>query len=277
MIVRTVSVDGQSVTLRERGDAVDVLLNGVVLLSSAALETELLFGRLAGALLGDRARRVLVGGLGFGATARGVLEACPNIERVVVAERTAAIEHLARGELKHLTGGVLDDPRVELFRGDVFDAYALPPAYDAILLDVDNGPGWASYRDNAKIYAPVGLAAARDALTPGGVFAVWSGYAADAFLGKLRAAGLRSSVELLREKGIVRARAYVGIKSDSLPSGSTQGARASGSSKQGLPGTALESSRCCHAQPRSPGPVVGDVVERLAHDDHARSRGAHGL
>jgi spermidine synthase len=212
MRVRTVTVDGQCVTLRERGGEVDVVLGGVVLLSSAALETERSFGALAGSLPGSPARQVLVGGLGFGATVRGVLEACPQVERVVVAERTAAIEHLARTDLAHLTGGVLDDPRVEVIRGDVGALYASLPGLDAILLDVDNGPGWASYRDNARLYAPAGLAAASAALAPGGLFSVWSGYAADAFVGKLRAAGFQPSVVPLHERGVVRARAYVGIK-----------------------------------------------------------------
>ena len=83
-------------------------------------------------------------------------------------------------------------------------------AWDAILLDVDNGPHWASFRTNARIYTPAGLAAVRRALAPGGSLAVWSGYPADAFLAQLRAAGLAPRTVLLRERGRVRARAYVG-------------------------------------------------------------------
>ena len=201
--VRVVTVAGQTVTLREQGERVDVIVNGVVLLSSGALGTEAAFGSLAAG-----ARRVLVGGLGFGATARAAL-ACPGVERVVVAELSPAIVALARGDLAHLQQGALDDPRLELFEGDVIDAYA--QGFDAILLDVDNGPGWASHRTNARLYAPVGLAAAHAALPPGGLFAVWSGYPDDAFLPRLRAAGFRPSTEPLRETtGAVRARAYLG-------------------------------------------------------------------
>jgi spermidine synthase len=81
---------------------------------------------------------------------------------------------------------------------------------DAILLDVDNGPHWATFRSNARLYGEAGLAAARSALTPGGILAVWSGYPADEFAARLRAAGFSSRIVLLREGGRVRARAYVG-------------------------------------------------------------------
>jgi len=202
MNVRTITVAGESATLREHQGRVDVIVNGVVLLSSGALGTELAFGALA-----QGAQRVLVGGLGFGATARGVLASNPAA-RVTIAEKSPAIVALARGDLAHLQEGVLDDPRVSLFEGDVLDAY--PLGFDAILLDVDNGPGWASHRSNARLYAPGGLASALASLPPGGLFAVWSGYPDDAFVARLREAGFRPSIEPLREAGQVRARAYLG-------------------------------------------------------------------
>jgi predicted O-methyltransferase YrrM len=102
---------------------------------------------------------------------------------------------------------------VRVVRGDVLDVLGAERDLDAILLDVDNGPEWASFRTNARLYAPGGLATARDALAPGGAYAVWSGYRADAFLGKLRAAGFRPERRELREKGVVRAWAYVGSTS----------------------------------------------------------------
>jgi hypothetical protein len=95
-------------------------------------------------------------------------------------------------------------------RGDVADVLAAAHDLDAILLDVDNGPDWASFRGNARLYAPAGLASARSALAKGGALAVWSGYRADPFLGKLRAAGFLPRVIELYERGVVRARAYVG-------------------------------------------------------------------
>ncbi len=210
-IVRTIEEAGQTLALRKRGDAWDVVLGNVVLLSSAALGTELAFGTMVGHVA-PSARRVLVGGLGFGATVRGVLDvAGPGVE-VIVVEKLQAICDLTRGELAHLAGDVLSDPRVRLVQADVVDAIAAERDLGAILLDVDNGPEWASFRTNARLYGPAALASARDALAPGGAYAVWSGYKADAFLGKLRAAKLTPRIVELRENGVMQARAYVGIK-----------------------------------------------------------------
>jgi spermidine synthase len=204
---------GPPLVLREREGVVEIVAGKVVLLSSAALETELAFGRLA-ASIGRRApRRVLIGGLGFGATLRGVLDVAPPDASVVVAEKVAAIEPLVRGELAALAGRPLDDPRAAVRVVDITEPIASSDAeLDAILLDVDNGPHWASFRSNARLYSPAGLAAAARALAPGGALAVWSGYPADAFLASLRAAGFAPSVVPLTERGRVRARAYVGVK-----------------------------------------------------------------
>jgi spermidine synthase len=214
MIVRTIEEGGQTVALRRRGEHYDVVLGQVVILSSAALETERAFGSIL-PVIAPGARRVLVGGLGFGATVRGVLDAAgPEVE-VSVVEKLDAIVELARGELAHLAGRPLDDPRVRLVRGDVADALAEARELDAILLDVDNGPNWASFRSNARLYSAPGLAVARAALAKGGVFAVWSGYRADHFLATLRAAELLPRVLPLRSdaSGVVQAFAYVGTRS----------------------------------------------------------------
>jgi spermidine synthase len=214
MISRTRIVDGgpPTLVLRERDGTIELVSGGVVLLSSAALETERAFGRLAaraGGTAGER--RVLVGGLGFGATVVGVLESCDASARVVVVEKVAAVERLVRGELATVAGRPLDDPRVEVVIGDVSDVLARAyEAFDAILVDVDNGPHAASFRTNARLYTPGGLAVACAALRPGGLLAVWSGYPADTFLASLRRSGLAPSVEPLLERGRVRARAYVG-------------------------------------------------------------------
>jgi spermidine synthase len=196
--------------LRETGDLVELVAGNVVLLSSAALATELAFGGLAAKLGRGSSRRVIVGGLGFGATVRGVLDASPDA-RVVVVEKVDAVIDLVRGDLAHFSGRALEDPRVELVRGDVRDVVAQREGQaDVILLDVDNGPHWASFRTNARLYTPGGLAVLKRGLRPGGALAVWSGYRADAFLGQLRSAGLKPSVVPLQERGRVRARAYVG-------------------------------------------------------------------
>ncbi len=212
-ILRTFVEDGRSLALRRRKDALELVLGNVVLLSSAALETERDFGRLAREAIGSDPRpRIVVGGLGFGSTARGVLDVAPEGAQVIVVEKLEAVIDVARHEAADLAAGVLDDPRVELERADVADVIAREKDLAAILLDVDNGPEWASFRTNARLYADAALVRAREALRPGGIFAVWSGYPADPFVARLRRAGFVARIEPLRERGVVRARAYVGVK-----------------------------------------------------------------
>ena len=211
-VVRTFEEAGQRLTLRDLGTHHELLLGQVPILSSAALATERAFGELAQGL--DPAvpvRRVMIGGLGFGATLRGALDVAPPGAEILVVEKLAAVIALVRSDLAHLAAGALDDPRVSLVQDDVSTVIARSRDLDAILLDVDNGPGWASFRTNARLYTPAGLEAARAALRPGGSLAVWSGYAADAFVGQLRRAGFAPRVVPLHERGVLRARAYVGV------------------------------------------------------------------
>jgi spermidine synthase len=212
-VLRTFNEGGQNLALRKRKGALELVLGNVVLLSSAALETERAFGALAREGIVGRTRpRIVVGGLGFGSTARGVLDVVPADAEVIVVEKLEAVIDIVKNEGKDLAAGVLDDPRVRLERADVGDVLEAAKDVSAILLDVDNGPQWASFRTNARLYSDAALVRARDALAPGGIYAVWSGYPADAFVGKLRRAGFAPRIEPLTERGVVRARAYVGVK-----------------------------------------------------------------
>ena len=211
-VVRTMMEDGKSLLLRRNGEHLELVLGNVVLLSSAALETEHAFGRLARQDGAPPPRRVVIGGLGFGATLHGVLAVAGPDTEVVVVEKLACVIGLARAESAHLLGDALADPRVVVRNADVADVIAASTGTTAILLDVDNGPEWASFRTNARLYGGDALARALAALEPGGRFAVWSGYPADAFVGTLRKAGFLSSTIPLRERGVVRARAYVGTR-----------------------------------------------------------------
>jgi spermidine synthase len=112
----------------------------------------------------------------------------------------------------HLNPGVLGDPRTRLIHDDVVRVIAREKALDLILLDVDNGPEWASFRSNSRLYGERGLREARQALRPGGHYAVWSGYPVDGFLKHLRSAGFAASVIPFYEKRRLQARAYVGRK-----------------------------------------------------------------
>ncbi|TKD00564.1 hypothetical protein [Polyangium fumosum] len=210
-VVRVLEEAGQTLVLRDLGTHHELLLGQTPILSSKALETERTFGALAGVVRNDRSpASILIGGLGFGATLAAALAAVGPETRVIVVEKLRAVAEIVRGELAHVAPGVLDDPRVELVHADVAEEIGRRSDLDAILLDVDNGPGWASFRTNARLYTQAGLRLAFDALRPGGAYAVWSGYPADTFLAELRKAGFAPSIVPLHERGVVRARAYVG-------------------------------------------------------------------
>jgi spermidine synthase len=141
------------------------------------------------------APRLLVGGYGMGFTLRAALAARPAV-RVTVAELVPEIIEWARGPMAEIAAGCLDDPRVDLQMGDVSAliddaADGTSDRYDAILLDVDNGPDALVHEQNRRIYSFAGLRAAKAALAPGGVLAVWSAARDPAFNRRLEKAGFR--------------------------------------------------------------------------------------
>lgn len=141
-------------------------------------------------LSGRPAPHLLIGGYGMGFTLRAALANLGPQGRVTVAELVPEIIEWARGPMADIAAGCLDDPRVTLWRGDVADAIALADrGYDAILLDVDNGPDGLVRGENDRLYSRSGLQAARRALTPGGVLAVWSAGPDQAFAARLARAG----------------------------------------------------------------------------------------
>ncbi len=143
-------------------------------------------------LEGRRAPHLLVGGYGMGFTLRAALARLDKDARIIVAELVPEIIDWAIGPMAEVTAGCLDDRRVRLVRGDVAEAILLAPEpLDAILLDVDNGPDGLVRAANDRIYSPVGLAAAKRALRPGGVLAVWSAAPDAGFTRRLRSSGLK--------------------------------------------------------------------------------------
>jgi len=133
--------------------------------------------------------KILVGGYGMGFTLRAVLAAMGKEAEVIVAELVPGIIAWARGPLHTLTDGCLDDHRVAVVIGDVADVLATGVQYDAILLDVDNGPVGATRKQNNGLYGKAGLILARRALRPGGILAVWSAGSDAAFAHRLERAG----------------------------------------------------------------------------------------
>ncbi len=176
--VDTAAIPGEPDALRlmRRGNEFSMVVGTTELMNNRLRGSEQALATLTCARLRDRPRAsVLIGGLGMGFTLRAALDALGPAARVVVAELVPAVAEWARGPLSHLFGGSLDDPRVELRVEDVHRVIQSgPAAFDAILLDVDNGPEGLTRTANDRLYGLAGLHAARTALRPGGVLAVWS-------------------------------------------------------------------------------------------------------
>lgn len=183
---------GDELRLFRRGGDFMVVLDRNELMSSRMSGSEEALATMTLARLGARAAaaRVLIGGYGMGFTLRAALRVLGSTGRVTVAELVPQIVDWARGPMAALTAGCLDDPRVELVIGDVGEAIrASRGGYDAILLDVDNGPDGLTRLGNDRLYAASGLDAARGALASGGVLAVWSAAPDRAFTRRLGEAG----------------------------------------------------------------------------------------
>jgi spermidine synthase len=138
------------------------------------------------------APHLLIGGYGMGFTLRAALARLGPKARMTLVELVPEILEWARGPMATLTAGCLDDPRVHLVAGDVAATIgAAKRIYDAILLDVDNGPDGLTRAANDQIYSMSGLALAKAALKPGGVLAVWSAAPDAAFARRLKTAGFQ--------------------------------------------------------------------------------------
>jgi spermidine synthase len=179
-----------------------IMLDRNELMSSRMSWSEKALATMTCERLGARtAPRLLIGGYGMGFTLRAALAELGDDASITVAELVPGILEWARGPMAAMTGGCLDDPRVEVVIDDVGALIESGRrGYDAILLDVDNGPDGLTRPDNDGLYDTRGLALARAALKPGGILAVWSAAKDPAFTRRLAHAGF--SVEEAR----VRAR-----------------------------------------------------------------------
>lgn len=182
---------GQELKLYRRGGDFMIVLDRNELMSSRMSGSEKALALMSiERLAGRKAPHLLIGGYGMGFTLRAALGALDGTAKITLAELVPEIIAWARGPMAELADGCLDDPRVRLVMGDVVDAIASGRgSYDAILLDVDNGPDGLTAAANDRLYSMAGLAAAKDALRPGGILAVWSAGSDDAFTRRLRNAG----------------------------------------------------------------------------------------
>lgn len=174
--------------LQRRGDDVfEIIYNGVFLMASynepsARALAELALARLPATRTG---LRVLVGGLGMGYTLASALSD-PRVDRVDVVEIEPLIVRWNQEHLSVLAGTPLDDSRVHLFESDLAAFLEeTPVSYDALLLDVDNGPGWLAIDRNERLYSLAGLERLKSRLMAGGVLAIWSADTSPEFLERL--------------------------------------------------------------------------------------------
>lgn len=185
---------GEKLTLVSHGRDHIIMLGRNELMGTRMQFSEEQLAELTLAELNRKAPRVLIGGYGMGFTFRKALEKAGEGARVVVAEVVPEILDWAKGPLQHLTGDTLDDPRGDVVLCDV--AALIDDAndgtcakWDAILLDVDNGPDGIVRDGNERLYSRTGLGKARDALNSGGVLAVWSAAPDHKFRTRLKEAG----------------------------------------------------------------------------------------
>ncbi|UUL82045.1 spermine/spermidine synthase domain-containing protein [Sphingomonas qomolangmaensis] len=194
--------DGEELKLFRRGDDFMIVLQRNELMNSRMSGSEEALATMTCERLAERRPlRILIGGYGMGFTLRSALAVLPGDAELVVAELVPEIVEWAKGPMAMLTAGCLDDARVSVVVEDV--AVSIDKAraeYDAILLDVDNGPDGLTRLGNDRLYSSRGIAAARRALKPGGVLAVWSAAPDAPFARRLREG------DLAVDEVVVRAR-----------------------------------------------------------------------
>jgi spermidine synthase len=193
----------EALRLMRRGTEFSIKLGQSELMNSRLSGSEEALATIACERIRDRSEpRILIGGLGMGFTLRAALAALGPAARIVVAELVPAILVWARGPLAEIFGGSLTDPRVTVCEADVSHLIRSDrPIFDAILLDVDNGPEGLTRETNDRLYDLNGLRAARSALRPGGILAVWSSGPNLKFTGRLRKAGFEVEEIKVRANG----------------------------------------------------------------------------
>ena len=202
--------DGSELILTRRDGVFRLSLDGQELMASRQFESEWQLAQLACAEIADRrAPRVLVGGLGFGYTLRAALDHLPKTATVVVCELFAFLIEAHRDPavgVGDLAGRPLEDPRVTAVQNDVRALLGRPDRFDAILLDVDNGPWAFTLPSNEHLYSANGLDRLRQSLTPGGVLAIWSAEPSPEFAERMSRAGFKVRTERVAARPGTRRR-----------------------------------------------------------------------
>lgn len=183
--------DGGELRLWQCGEDFSIRFGSEELMGNQVRHSEEALATITCERLGGRGK-VLIGGLGMGFTLGAALAAMSADAEIVVAELVPEIVTWAKGPLAHIHGDHLADPRVSLEMADIHDVIVRAnESFDAILLDVDNGPEGLIHLPNERLYCNWGLRAAHAALRPGGLLAVWSAYRDADFVRRLEAADFR--------------------------------------------------------------------------------------
>ena len=181
---------GETLTLRQSGEDFEIRLDLYQLMSSQNSVSERALAKIVCTRIAAPASRVLIGGLGMGFTLRAVLDGVGPAARITVAELVPEVVVWNQTVLGHLAGRPLDDPRVMVAQQDVADVIAANPVtYDAVLMDVDNGPEAVLFAGNRFLYAVDGVALILSSLRPGGVLGLWAATPSPDFERVLQAGG----------------------------------------------------------------------------------------
>lgn len=196
-LAESTTPDGAPMALYEHDGAFSISFQGQELMHTGASASELRLGELGVERLPNEERpRVLIGGLGLGFTLKTTLEGLGSEARVDVAELLQQVIDWNREYLKPINGKLVDDPRVNLLVTDAVQLIrkANPNTYDAMILDVDNGPTGMVKPSNSSLYSVKGLHAVRSALKPGGRVVFWSAGEDQYFKKRLGYVGFRVGV-----------------------------------------------------------------------------------
>lgn len=182
------------VTLLKRGTEFSIRTAGTELMNSRLHGSEDALAELTCSRIKRKSGlRILIGGLGMGYTLAAALEQSEPDTLIAVSELIPAVVRWNREHLRHLAGMPLDDPRVSVEEEDVAETISKrKSAWDAILLDVDNGPDGLTRKANDRLYGRSGLKTSFSALRPGGILAVWSSGADEAFTRRLKQCGFQT-------------------------------------------------------------------------------------
>ncbi len=193
-LAETSTREGARLGLYEHDGSFAIRLDGQTLMHSAISASELLLGELAIKGLTDRSPAcVLIGGLGLGFSLKSVLAKTSPTSAIHVAELIPQIMEWNREFLAAVNGTLVDDPRVTIFIDDIWNVLArsAPGFYDAIVIDIDNGPAAMVQKLNFRLYHQHGIRLMLTALKSGGRAVIWSAAWDDAFANRLSAAGFR--------------------------------------------------------------------------------------